>query len=304
MLGYGGMMPMPLRMTTSVLLRREGRMLLFDAGEGIQLSLKRGALGVLGLDAVAITHLHADHLLGLPGIMMFRAQCDEPGPLKIVGPPGVGEFVRHTLDDLKYYINYNVDFVEWSDKSGRVALSWNTGVLIWEPLEHSTLCLGYRFEEGGRPGRFDPDRATALGVPPGPLRGLLQAGETVVAADGREVRSSDVLGRPRRGRIVAYATDTRPCAGLSRLCAGADLAFVEGMFVEAHRDAAVEKRHMTAAEAGRAARDAGAERIVLVHVSPRYTLEDEALLAAEARAVHPNAEVAKPLEAYAIPLPD
>jgi ribonuclease Z len=303
-LGYGGMMPMPLRLTTSVLVRREGRMLLFDAGEGIQLAIKKGAFGIRGLDAVAITHLHADHVLGLPGIMMFRAQCDEPGPLTIIGPPGIEIFVRHTLEDLKYHINFNVEFVEWNSISSRIAWSWHGSALIWDILEHSAFCLGYRLEEGGRPGRFDPVRATALGVPAGSLRGRLQAGESVVTDDGREVCPGDVLGPTRRGRVVAFATDTRPCEGLSRLCVGADLAFVEGMFVDAHRDAAIEKRHMTASEGAQAACDAGAARVVLVHLSPRYTHEDEALLEAEARAVHPRAEIAKPLAVYPIPLPD
>lgn len=304
MLGYGGMMPMPLRLTTSVLVRREGRMLLFDAGEGIQLALKKGGLGIRGLDAVAITHLHADHVLGLPGIMMFRAQCDEPGALTVIGPPGVARFVNHTLEDLKYHINYSIEFIERHNESDRIAWSWNGDNLIWDTLDHSAFCLGYRLEERGRPGRFDPARATALGVPAGPLRGRLQAGETVVAEGGAAVRPTDVLGPPRRGRVVAFATDTRPCAGLARLCEDADLAFVEGMFAAEHADAAAEKKHMTAVEAAEAARDARVGRLVLVHVSPRYVYEDEARLGEEARAVFPRAEVAKALEAYPIPLPD
>ena len=304
MLGYGGMMPMPLRLTTSVLVRREGRMLLFDAGEGIQLALKKGGLGIRGLDAVAITHLHADHVLGLPGILMFRAQCDEPSALTVIGPPGIERFVRHTLDDLKYYINYNLQFIEWTSNSGRVAWSWHGSAVVWEPLEHSAFCLGYRVEEAGRPGRFDTDRATALGVPAGPLRGRLQTGETVVTDDGREVRPEDVLGPKRRGRVVVFATDTRPCQGLARLCTGADLAFVEGMFTAELQEDAIEKRHMTAIEAAHTARDAGVDRLVLVHVSPRYTHDDEAQLGAEAGKVFPRAEVAKALETYPIPLPD
>jgi ribonuclease Z len=298
------MMPMPLRLTTSVLVRREGRMLLFDAGEGIQLALKKGALGIRGLDAVAISHLHADHVLGLPGIMMFRAQCEDPGALTIIGPPGIRSFVQHTLDDLRYHINYSLHYIEWNDNSGEIAFSWNGLSLRWQTLEHSTFCLGYRLEEPARPGRFDPLRAAALGVPSGPLRGRLQAGETITTAEGREVRPEEVLGPPRRGRIVAFATDTRPCEGLSRACARADLAFVEGMFLAVHADAAVEKRHMTAVEAAGMARDAGVDRLVLVHISPRYVHEDEATLGADARAVFPRAEVAIPLEAYPIPLPD
>jgi ribonuclease Z len=303
-LGYGGMMPMPQRLTTSVLVRRDGRMLMFDAGEGIQLSLKRGGLGIRGLDLVAITHLHADHVLGLPGVMMFRAQCEDPGPLAIVGPPGVERFVRHTLEDLKYRLNYALEFTEWSPAAGPVAREWNGCALSWAPLDHSAFCLGYRIEEAVRPGRFDVARADAAGVPAGPLRGRLQAGEPASLPDGRVVRPEDVLGAPRRGRVVAFATDTRPCPGLEQVCAGADLAFVEGMFANVHADEAEAKRHMTAAEAAAAVARAGASRLVLVHVSPRYSFEDEKVLCAEARAHFPNAEIAAQLAAFEVPLPD
>ena len=160
-LGAGGMMPMPTRMTTSVLVRREGRMLLFDAGEGIQISLKKRGLGIRTLDAVAVSHLHADHILGLPGIMMFRAQCEEPGPLTIIGPPGVERFIRHNLEDLRYHLNYSLEFVEWSSAGGEVAWTWHGQLLKWDRLKHSTFCLGYRLEEAERPGRFQ-DRKSVV----------------------------------------------------------------------------------------------------------------------------------------------
>ena len=127
---------MPDRLTTSVLVRYEGRMILFDAGEGIQIALKQGGLGIKALDAVVITHLHGDHVLGLPGILMFRAQNQEPGPLTIIGPPGIQRFVRHNIDDLDYYINFDIEFVEWSKEAGNLAWSWNGVRLIWEELEH------------------------------------------------------------------------------------------------------------------------------------------------------------------------
>jgi ribonuclease Z len=304
-LGAGGMMPMPARLTTSVLVRREGRALMFDAGEGIQLALKRGALGIANLDAVAISHLHADHVLGLPGVMMFRNQCEAAGPLTIVGPPGIERFVRHTLEDLRYRIDYGLEFVEWSEGAGPAAWDWHGSRLIWEPLEHSVFCLGWRVEEAVRPGRFFPERASAAGVPSGPLWGRLQAGEDVVLDDGRTVRPSDVLGPPRRGRVVAFATDTRPCAGLERVVAGADLAFVEGMFALEHAADAAEKKHMTAAAAAEVAARAGAHRLVLVHISPRYdTRGDEERLRDEARVRFPGAEVGRGLASYAVPLPD
>jgi len=303
-LGTGGMMPMPLRLPTSVLVRRDGRMMMFDAGEGIQLALKKGGLGIQALDAVAISHLHADHVLGLPGILMFRAQNDYPGPLTIIGPPGIAKFVRHTLEDLRYHVNFKIKFVEWSRSASRHAWSWHGAELYWEELHHSTFCLGYRLEESTRPGKFHPDRAERLGVPPGPLFGKLQSGETIELPSGKTVEPEDVLGPERRGRVMAFATDTRPCPGLLELVQGADIAFTEGMFALEHQREAVEKKHMTASEAAEAVASVGAQRLVLVHISPRYTREDEARLQAEARHHFPGADVARPLGAYSIPLPD
>lgn len=295
---------MPDRLTTSVLVRYEGRMILFDAGEGIQIALKQGGLGIKALDAVVITHLHGDHVLGLPGILMFRAQNQEPGPLTIIGPPGIQRFVRHNIDDLDYYINFDIEFVEWSKEAGNLAWSWNGVRLIWEELEHSTLCLGYRLEEPTRPGKFDPARATELGVPMGPLFGQLQTGKTVTTPTGRIVRPEEVLGPSRRGRVVSFVTDCRPCPGARKLLADADLAFVEGMFVSKHAEEANEKGHMTAAEAGEMARASRLDRLVLVHVSPRYNGQDEKILEREAREYFPHAEVAEALKLYKVPLPD
>ena len=295
---------MPLRMTTSVLVRRGGRMLMFDAGEGIQISLKRGGLGIASLDAVAISHLHADHVLGLPGVMMFRAQCEDPGPLTIIGPPGIEQFVRHTITDLRYHLSYEIDFVEWSEDRGDKAWSWNGHEITWHRLRHSTFCLGYRLNEANRPGKFDLDKAADLGVPSGPLFGQLQAGEEITTPNGRVVRPKDVLGDPRRGRIVTFATDTRPCDGLNQSCEDADIAFVEGMFTDRHKAEAQEKKHMTAAQAAHAAHDSRVKKLVLVHISPRYSTADESILRDEARAVFKNTDVGRELDVYKISLPD
>lgn len=303
-LGAGGMMPMPSRLTTSLLVRREGRMIMFDAGEGIQIALKRGGLGIRALDALFVSHLHADHVLGIPGILMFRAQCEDAAPLTIVGPPGIERFVLHTLEDLRYHVGYKLRFVEWTQDAGPVAWRWEKHEVLWDRLEHSTFCLGYRLEEADRPGKFDPEKAGSLGVRAGPDFGRLQNGESVSAADGRRIEPADVMGPRRRGRTVAFATDTRPCEGLARLCREADIAFVEGMFAREHEAEAAAKMHMTAAQAARVAAAAKVGRLVLVHISPRYTLEDEARLAGEAQEIFPEAVVGRGLDAFTIPLPD
>jgi ribonuclease Z len=303
-LGNGGMMPMPSRLTTSVMVRRNGRMLMLDAGEGIQVAIKRGGIGIANLDAVVISHLHADHVLGLPGVMMFRAQNASPGPLTLIGPPGLRRFVEGTIGALGCYINYDYPVIEWRDGTGETAWRWGDVRLVWAPLDHSCFCLGYRLEEPVRPGRFNVDKAEALGIPKGPLFKRLQDGNPVTLPNGTVIAAGQVLGPPRKGRVVAFATDTRPCEGLDRLLKDADLAVVEGMFSSAHQEEARQKKHMTAKEAAAAARDAAVKRAVLVHISPRYTLKDEPLLESEAKAVFARAEVSTPLGVYAVPFPE
>ncbi len=301
-LGNGGMMPMPLRLTTSVLVRREGHMLMFDAGEGIQLALKRGGLGIAALDAVLVSHLHADHVLGLPGIMMFRAQNDGLGPLTIIGPPGLRRFVEGTIDALGCYINYPYTVIEWGGDTGNRTWRWGDVTVTACNLEHSVFCMGYRLDEAPRPGRFSIEKATSLGIPAGPLYGELQNGRSVLLPGGDTIRPEQVLGPTRPGRSMAYATDTRPCPGLSSLLSGVDLAMAEGMYAREHQQDAVEKRHMTAEEAAMAASSAKTKRLVLLHISPRYSRAEETLLEAQAKARFPAAEVSVELQRYPVPL--
>jgi ribonuclease Z len=305
-LGTGGMMPMPRRRLTSVAVRLEGRVYLFDAGEGTQVPYKELHLGLRALRVVAVSHLHADHCLGLPGLLMLRAQMPDPEPLLILGPPGLRRFLRHVRDDLAMYINYEIEVREWAPPSREgddLAHEDDLLCLRWRPLAHSTFCLGFRLEEHGRPGRFDPEAAERLGVPFGPLRGKLQRGEAVVLADGRRVEPREVLGPPRRGRRVAFVTDTAPCAALAPLLAEADVAFLEGMFLPEHREEAVSKKHMAVDQAAQAAAAARVDRLVLVHVSPRYEGAEVRALGVEAARHHGRAEVARDGQRLEVPLP-
>jgi ribonuclease Z len=224
--------------------------------------------------------------------------------LAIIGPPGIRRFVEHTLSDLRYQINFDLDFVEWREGARREAWTWRGATLEWAPLEHSAFCLGYRLEEPQRPGKFNPQQALALGVPEGAMFGRLQSGESVVTPSGQTVAPEQVLGPKRRGRVFAFATDTRPCSGLLTVIEGADIAFVEGMFAAEHEAEAFQKGHMTAMEAAKSAAAAHVERLILVHISPRYSREDETILESEAKSCFERAEVAKPLAAYPVPLPD
>jgi ribonuclease Z len=303
-LGTGGMMPLPQRRLSSVVLRPSSVMYQVDCGEGVQVGFKELRLGIKALSLIAITHLHADHCLGLPGVLMFRAQCEDPGPLVILGPIGIERFVRNVIADLSCHINFPIEFLEWQPGADPLAYRDDTLALTWAPLVHGVTCLGYRFEEHARPGRFDPDRARALGVPQGPLWGALQGGEVVVSERGAEVHPEEVLGPPRRGRVVSYCTDTAPCDNVEALCRGADLAFVESMFLPEHEEEGRRKQHMTGLQAARITATAGAKRTALIHISPRYGPADLRRLQLLVSEVNPTATIARELETYDVALPD
>jgi ribonuclease Z len=304
LLGSGGMMPMPYRLLTSLAVRVNGRIYMFDAGEGTQLGLKTTKLGVRGLNVLAVSHLHADHCLGIPGIMMLKAQIQDPEPLTIIGPPGIKKFVEQAHENLGFFLNFTVSFLEWSEQNNEVAYEDGQIRIIWHPLEHSRFCLGYRLEELDRPGKFKPHLATSLEIPKGSLWGKLQQGESITLEDGREISPEQVLGQPRRGRHVAYVVDTRPSKGVYRLCQDADIAFMEGMFLPEHSEHAEAKGHLTVVDAARIAGRAGVRRAVLVHISPRYNSDELSLLAEAARSRFERAEMGEDFRVYQVPLPD
>ncbi len=291
---------MPGRFLTSLAVRLQGRLYLFDAGEGCQVSLKKARLGIKPLRVMAVSHLHADHCLGVPGLLMMRAQVPDAGPLTILGPPGIERFIRQVHESLAFFLDYPLSFMEWSEGCRDVAYEDDLVRILWGRLKHTTLCLGYRLEEHPRPGKFRPEAAKALGIPYGPLWGKLQRGETVTLERGVTISPHEVLGPERPGRKVCYAVDTRPNKVLYRLCEGADLAFLDGMFLPEHREEAEAKGHMTADDAARVASRAGAQRAVLVHFSPRYTEDDTGKFLDAAKERFEKIEIGKDLQEFKV----
>ena len=201
------MMPLPYRHLTSVLLRREGDLFLFDCGEGTQVALRRLNLRWKRINAIFISHTHADHITGLPGLLMLSSQVDRDEPLYIIGPPKVAEYVETSRKVLDMYINYEIIVKEikepgvvYSTEEFQVRSFW---------LDHTKPCMGYTFEEFERPGEFNPEAARALNVPCGPLWSKLQGGSEVVSADGKTIRPQDVMGPKRKGRKFSFVTDTK-----------------------------------------------------------------------------------------------
>ena len=298
------MMPMPSRMLSSMVVRLNGKLYLFDAGEGTQIGWKRARMGLRGFSFVAVTHLHADHCLGLPGMLMLRTQIPDPGPLTVLGPPGIEEFIFSNRRIMDFHLNYPIQCIEWKNGDDGPAYRDEQVIISWAPLRHTRFCLGYRLEEVSRPGRFDSAAAEALEVEKGPLWGTLQHGKCVVNRSGETVSPEMVLGPRRKGRSLAYVVDTRPTENISRLCRDVDIAFLEGMFLPEDGDHAEAKGHLSVTEAAEIAAASSARRVVLTHLSPRYKDDDIERMEFVARAIHEPVEVGRELRVYDVPRPD
>jgi ribonuclease Z len=282
-LGTAGSMPTSNRAPTALLVRRGGERLLFDCGEGTQRQLLRSAIGLPELRDVFLTHYHADHYLGLPGMLKTFALRGRELPITIHGPPGLRDLFG-ALRRIFGRLTYEYELVELRPGDVLVRDGYQ---LVPFGVQHRVSAVGYALVEPPRPGRFDVETADALGVPAGPERGRLQRGESVVAG-GREITPDAVLGPPRPGRKLVLAGDTAPSRSVLDAARGADLLVHEATFCEEERDRAVETSHSTAADAAEIARAADVVLLALTHLSSRYVGRQ---VADEARAVFPRTEV-------------
>lgn len=299
-LGCGGMMPLPGRHLTSVLLRREGDLFLFDCGEGTQVSLRRLNLRWKKISVIFISHTHADHVTGLPGILMLSSQVDRDEPLYIIGPPKIKSYIDAHRNVLNMYINYQI-IIKEVVQPGIVFEGKGYRIRAFE-LRHSKPCFGYTFEEEKRPGEFYPDKARSCGVPEGPLWSQLQNGDEVALDDGRVVRPDQVVGKQREGRKFSFVTDTQYFGSIAAEVHDSDLFICEGMFSEELAESAKEKKHLTAAQAAKIASDAGlVKKMGLIHYSPRYTERDLRQLLDEAKGVFDNSFLTRDRQVLPIP---
>jgi len=285
-LGCGGMMPLPNRHLTSVLLRREGDLFLFDCGEGTQVSLRRLNLRWKKISVIFVSHTHADHVTGIPGLLMLSSQVDRDDPLYIIGPPRIAEYIESSRRVLDMYINYEIVVKEITAPG--VVYSGDGFHVRAFPLRHTKPCYGYAMEEDKRPGEFHVERAEALGVKRGPKWAALQSGQTVKAEDGTDVRPDQVLGPERTGRKFSFVTDTLAFREIADEVAGSDLFVCEGMFEKALEESAREKKHMTAEQAAFIAKAAAVKKLALIHYSPRYTEYELKQVIKEAEAIFPQ----------------
>ncbi len=301
-LGTGGMMPLPHRALTSVLARRAGELFLFDCGEGTQVSLKKLNLRWKKITAILVSHTHADHVTGLPGMLMLTSQVDRSEPLYIIGPPKIKEYVEASRSILDMYINYEIIVKEVTKKG--VVFEGDGYHINAFALKHSKLCLGYSIEEDLRPGVFYPQKAISKKIPRGPLWSRLQAGETVRLENGQTVTPQEVMGPKRPGTKISFVTDTLPIPGIAQHVAYSDLLICEGMFSQELSASALEKKHLTAEQAAIIAKQAKVKRLGLIHYSPRYTERDLKILLKEAQKIFPESFLSYDLQSIQIHNPE
>lgn len=300
-LGTNAGIPTMQRNVTSVALRllEERRSFwMFDCGEGTQHQVLRSPLRLGKLEKLFITHLHGDHLFGLPGLVSSRAYQGGTSPLTVYGPPGTKAFLETALHLSQSRIAYKLEIIE------------HTGGLIFEDegfrveaglLEHRIDSYGYRITEKDSPGSLNTELLKSKGLKPGPIYGRLKKGFDVTTEEGVTIHAADVLSPPKRGRVVTILGDTRPCKEALPLALGADLLLHEATFSHDLADMAHQYYHSTALQAAEFAKEACAHKLLLTHFSSRYSSSEELIpLLEEARSVFPETELAEEFTAFPI----
>ncbi|HEY6808081.1 MAG TPA: ribonuclease Z [Gemmatimonadales bacterium] len=307
-LGTSAARPTVERNVSSLALTREGETLLFECGEGTQRQMMRYGVS-FALSEIFFTHFHADHFLGIIGLVRTLGLQARPEPLTLYGPRGAKKLLTQALALGVERVPFPVEIVEvkpgdvigaagGGNRAPRSAYQINVFA-----TEHGNGAVGYALVEHERRGRFDVDKARALGIPEGPLWGKLTKGESITTPDGKSYQPSDLVGANRPGRTVVITGDTRPCASVVAAAAGADLLIHEATFGEEEKDRARETQHSTARDAAQVALAARVKRLVLNHVSARYSISAEELVK-EAREVFPDTMVAKDGLTVEVPFAD
>lgn len=298
-LGTGGSWPSAQRNVAATAVKRGGEILLFDCGEGTQRQFQRGGVSYQAISNVFVSHLHGDHVFGLPGLVKTMELNERTEPLDVFGPRGIRDLMAVFDRVANVRDQFPIRVHELQDGSIERFQGYEVQA---RRMNHRAVNLAYALQEDARPGRFDKATALKLGVPEGPAFRKLQLGEEVKTPNGRTVKPDDVLGAPRPGRRIVVTGDTGPCEELVSFAQKSALLIAEATYCAEMAERAAEYGHMTAAWAADAARRAGVERLVLTHISPRYADASQHL--AEARPVFPGVVVAEDLQSLEVPLPE
>jgi len=294
--GTSGSVPTAQRAPSALLVRRGSERLLFDCAEGTQRQMLRSTVGLVELREVFLTHYHADHYLGLPGMLKTFSLRGRELDLTIYGPPGLVDLFG-ALKRIFGKLTYRIELEEL--QPGDVLERDGYNLVTFAPA-HGVSAVGYALIEEPRPGRFEVDAADALGVSP-PERGLLQRGESIELEDGRVITPDTVLGPPRAGRKLVLAGDTAPSPVVLEAARDAEVLVHEATFLDEERERAQETAHSTALEAAELARDAEVSLLALTHLSNRYFGPE---VAREARTIFPETVVPKDFDVIDVPFPE
>lgn len=293
-LGTGGTRPLYNRYLTSVLIEHNGESFLFDCGEATQMSLRKQKISWQKIKVICITHLHADHITGLLGIVMLMAQSGDTRkePLTIIGPIGIKKYLETNIELLRVHKNYDIIYKEIIiNKTDSILYEDKRKRIEYIKLKHSIDCVGYLFIEKDKPGKFDIQRAESLNIPKGSIRKKLQDGYEVIL-NGRKILPSEILGKPKKGLKFAYITDTAYFEKLSTYIENFNLVIIESTFKNDLKEEAKKKLHLTAKLAANITKKAKVHQTGLIHFSERYTLnQDLCELLDEAQKEYPNGEI-------------
>lgn len=299
-LGTGAGKPSKERNVTAIVLdlmqERKG-LWLFDCGEATQHQMLKAGLSPVKIESVFITHLHGDHIFGLPGLLSSRSMDQSQSPLTLYGPPGLKIFIETVLKISESYLTYPLQIIEIEEGEIFDDGEFSVSAVL---LQHRITCFGYRIEEKDKPGALDVQRLTLDGVPAGPYYAQLKKGESVQLDDGRLVEGRKYLGPERPGKILAIFGDTEPTPNALKLAQNADVMIHEATLEGTLAEKANAVGHSTTVQAAELAKKAQAKRLIITHFSSRYSIEDNTRLLTECQAVFPEADIAFDLARFKI----
>jgi ribonuclease Z len=297
-LGTGAAVPTAQRSLPAILLQRGNEQLMFDCGEAVQRQMMIAKVGLHRKLGIFITHMHGDHVLGLPGLLQTMALMDRQKPVDLYGPVGLNHFLDCLQETLQFQLTFQVNVHEFTRKS--IVCNEEEYTVAAFPSNHAVTSFSYAFEEKTRAGRFHPEKAKAFGVPQGEAWSKLQHGIEFVLPDGRSIGTKDVTDPPRKGRKIVYTGDTRPFEAFPDFASGADLIIHEATFDDSLAEKADMDGHSTPSQAANQAKAAKAKSLILTHISARYS--DSALLLEQAKKSFPNCALAQDFLEFELPL--
>ena len=299
-LGTSGSVPTPKRALPAIAIQRKDELILFDCGEGLQRQMIQAGIGFHRKTKVFITHMHGDHVLGLPGFLQTMSLLERERELDVYGPEGIKAFVEAIKQTVQFVLTFPVNVCEIAnegtvcrEKEYEIRAKW---------VEHVIPSLAYALVEKPRPGRFFPEKAKRLGVEEGPLWSKLQKGKSVRLPNGQIVKSEEVTGPLRPGRKIVYTGDTKPTRSSSKFAENADLLIHDATFDDEMLERAMEDGHSTPSQAAETAKKANAKWLILTHISARY--KDTSLLLEQAKKIFSKVQVADDFMKIELPFKD